>query len=96
MTKTERVLLEKACRSHHGGMHAVTSYSTSSRAGLRGTRAADAIKSLCRKGLATDLRIESNHEPNLDGWGTTHYTEFGATITEAGRKALQGQRVARD
>lgn len=89
LTKTERAMLEQAARTTRGFMHAVHGYSTSSRSGIRGTRATMAIKSLVAKGLADSLKVEAGYEANMDGWGTTHYTGFLARITDAGRKAIQ-------
>lgn len=91
LTKTEQAVLEKAEMNPRGVLYAMTWYSTSAvrRRGISGTRAADAIVSLVKKGFAEDLKIESNHGPNSDGWGSTHATEYTAKITDAGRLAIQ-------
>jgi len=92
LTKTERALLEKATRNGRGNLSAMTWWSSSAKCTSHGNRAMRAIKSLVAKGLAEDLHSESNHAPNSDGWGSTHATEFWATITDSGRKALETDR----
>lgn len=89
LNKTEREMLEKAARKPWGTLYAMTWWSTTAKCTSNGNRAMKALKSLVAKGLADNYKAESNHGPNVDGWGSTHATEFTAKITEAGREALK-------
>jgi hypothetical protein len=89
LTKTERALLEEAARRPGGALTAWIWSRTSTRSRPRGKRAASALHSLVRKGLADGFRAESTAGPDVDGAGRTHSTEYTARITAAGRAALR-------
>ena len=91
LTKTERKLLEQAVRTTRGTIWAQTMHVTSQRRGLSGTRSVLALRALVAKGFAEDYRVE-HHVHYRNGWAT-HCSDCVATITEAGRHALEDSRV---
>jgi hypothetical protein len=86
LTKTELKLLKDATRYTSGTVCVLTCYGKGCRVGGEGHRDFSALMKLRDKGLVGDTKSHRYLETKR-GW-STHYAEYSAEITDAGRRVI--------